>query len=179
MANDYPVTESGHYIVGKSPIHTQVVLTNAETGEDVYIPVKAFSWDKDTALDENLHSGSPLASSLVDGHHTYKFSFETGSWLTTEANAENAEAWEYLAYTHLVRPQDAGRPRIFTINHRSSTYYDDDDNLVPSGSIITFTGCKINRMSENQGENGIIKRTYEGKARRLIYGSGQEEVDST
>ena len=177
MSNDYPVTESGHYIVGKSPIHTQVVIH--EGGTDIYIPVKAFSWDKDTQIDPNLHGGSPLPSSLVDGHHGYKFSFETGSWLAQEADAENASAWEYLAYTHLYRPSDAGRPKPFVIEHRSSTYYDDDGNLSNSQGIMMFTGCKISRTSMSQGENGIIKRTYEGVARRLTYGTDQQEIDDT
>jgi hypothetical protein len=179
---DYPHTdEYGHYIVDAHPIKTQVVITNPETDEVVYIPVKGFNWDKTTDMTPNLHSGSPLPSSLVDGHHNYKFTFETGTWLTTEVNKDNAEAWEYLAYTHLVRPFDSGRPRVFTIAHTQSKYETDGvDNLGknPTWSgghtIIYFEGCKINRMAYAQGENGINKRTYEGLAMRLTYGTGPQ-----
>ena len=176
---DLPYTDdSGHVIVDKSPIHTQVVIT--EGGTTWYIPVKSFTWSKSTDLVANKHSGSPLSSSLLDGHHDYKFSFKTGSWVTAGVAQENAEAWEYLTYTHLTRPFDAGRPKIFTIAHMTSSYYDDGATHVNDGDVGTLrggqtimflSGCKINNMTMDQGESGVITRTYEGLALRLTYGS--------
>jgi hypothetical protein len=170
-----PFTSSGHYIVGKSPIHTQLMLKDTKTGVVYYVPVKNFTWKKATDMVENLHSGSPLASDLVDGHHKYNLSFETGTWLTTEVNKENAMYWEFLAYNLLVRPHDSGRPRVFEVHHKQSTYYDDEDTEVGGKDILWFTGCKINDMGFSQGENGINKRTYSALARRMTYGNGQEE----
>lgn len=177
MARDYPSTGDGTYVVGKNPIHTQVVINSG--GKDYYIPVKSFTWDWGSANEPNLHSGSPLPSAIVDGHRSYKFTFETGTWVTDGVDPENAEKWEWLAYTHLVRPTDAGRPKPFTLIHKQSSYYDDgelnreagDGEMVGAGPIMQFTGCKISSMKMSQGENGIIKRTYEGDALRMVYGS--------
>ena len=171
-----PFTDKDKYIVGKSPIHTQIVLTTMD-GSKLYIPVKSFSWTKDTELVDNLHSGSPLPSDLVDGHHKYTFSFETGTWFTEEVNKENARYWEYLAYTHLVRPSDAGRPQVFNVQHRQASYTDDEGNEVGSQAIMEFTGCKISKMGFSQGENGINKRTYEGMATRMTYGTNMKETN--
>ena len=169
-----PFTNENEYVVGKSPIHTQITVKDANGTH--YIPVKNFTWKKDTDLVENLHSGSPLASDLVDGHHKYSFTFETGTWITEEANKENAEYWEYLAYNFLVRPYDSGRPRNFEVHHKQSVYYDDEDQQVGGKDILWFTGCKIRSMGFSQGENGINKRTYEGSAKRMTYGNGQQEA---
>jgi hypothetical protein len=166
--------QAGYYIVGKSPIHTQLVIKSQE-GKTIYIPVKNFTWNKTGALDPNHHSGTPQVSDLIDGPIDYTWSFETGTWLTEEVNKENGEAWEYLAYTHLVRPFDAGRPKQFTAMHRQSNYYDDDGAQVGGKNILWFTGCKVEKMSMSQGENGIVKRTYEGKAKRMTYGNNEIE----
>lgn len=171
----YPGVQTGYYIVGKTPIHTQLVIKDSKTDKAIYIPVKAFTWSKDTDQAENLHSGTPLASDLVDGHHKYSITFEIGTWLTTENYKEVGNAWEYLAYTHLVRPYDAGRSRVFTAVHRQSSYYDDSDNQVGDKDIMTFTGCKIRKMGFSQGENGIMKRTYEAGALRMTYSNNVPE----
>lgn len=171
----YPGIQQGYYIVGKTPIHTQLVIKDSKTDQALYIPVKAFTWSKDTDQVENLHSGTPLASDLVDGHHKYNITFETGTWYTEEVNKEIGNYWEYLAYTHLIRPYDAGRARVFTAIHRQSSYYDDEDNQVGDKDIMTFTGCKVKKMGMSQGENGLVKRTYEAGALRMTYGNGQPE----
>lgn len=181
MTQDYPKTESGHYIIGKGPIHTQIVLTPIDGTGSVYIPVKNFTWKKTTELEANKHSGSALSSSLIDGHHEYSVSFETGTWLAEEANKTNAETWEWLAYTHLVRPEMEGRPKVFAIEHRTIEHYDYDiedgqEISIAPGTIIKFTGCKISDMSENMGENGVITRSFEAQARRMTYGLGHEET---
>lgn len=183
MVRDYPKTDdAGHYIVDAHPIKTQVVIDTADGGP-VYIPVKGFTWEKATDVTPNLHSGSPLPSSLVDGHHNYKFTFETGTWLTTEGQKDLASEWEYLAFTHLVHIKDAGRPKVFTIAHKNVSYMNDGEMnlgegaaMVASANILYFEGCKITRMSYNQGENGINKRSYEGVAMRLTYGTSRKEI---
>ena len=166
--------QAGYYIVGKSPIHTQIVLT-VEGGGKIYIPVKNFTWNKTGALDPNHHSGTPQVSDLIDGQIDYTWSFETGTWLTQEVGKENGEMWEWLAYKYLVRPEDNGRPRVFTIEHRKAEYFDDDGESSGASSIMWLSGCKTEKMSMQQGENGIIKRTYEGKAKRLTWGDGEVE----
>ena len=165
----------GDYIVGKTPIHTELLFVDPNAGTNTYIPVKAFQWDKTTELNDNHHSGTPLSSDEVDGPHAYTFSFETGTWLTQEASKEDASQWEWLAFTHLVRPEDAGRPKVFEIYHKQSSYIDDDGVGSGAAAILWFTGCKIEKMGFSQGENGIMKRTYAGKARRMTYGNNQEE----
>jgi hypothetical protein len=172
-----PFTSTGQTIVGKSPIHTQLVIVDPKGGATIYIPVKSFSWTKDTEQNDNLHSGSPLPSDLIDGHHKYSLSWETGTWLTTEVGKENAEMWEWLAYKYLVRPYDSGRNRVITVMHKQSSYYDDEDEAVGAGNIVWFNGCKVRKMGFSQGENGINKRTYEAGAKRMTYGNGQQEED--
>lgn len=183
---DYPNTDGGQYIVGKHPIHTQVVVSSPDNpGEPVYIPVKGFTWDKATDIQPNLHSGSPLPSSLVDGHHNYKFTFDIGTWLTTPSAAEIGKEWEWLAYSMFVRPLDAGRPMVFNVIHKQSAYFSDGENNLGKGAskvggetIMQFEGCKITRQAYSQGENGINKRTYEGMAMRLTYGQDYKEIHS-
>lgn len=177
-AEPYPGVIAGEYIVGKTPIHTQLVIKDSG-GISHYIPVKAFTWSKDTDQTENLHSGTPLASDLLDGHHKYSITFETGTWHTKEQYKEIGTYWEYLAYMYLIRPNDAGRARPFTAIHRQSSYYDDEGNQVGDKDIMTFTGCKIRKMGMSQGENGIIKRTYEAGALRMHYGQGGASTSET
>jgi hypothetical protein len=173
------MTESGQYILGKGPIHTQILITPVGGGAKVYIPVKNFSWKKATEMEANKHSGSALSSSLVDGHHDYTVSFETGTWVT--ASPTNVNLWEWLAYTHLVRPEMEGRPKTFEIEHVTVGHYDYDvvdgaETAIAPGTVIKFTGCKITDMGENMGESGVITRSYEATARRLTYGLGDTEM---
>jgi len=180
MAQDYPKTESGHYIMGKGPIHTQIVITPIDESGKIYIPVKNFSWKKTTEMEANKHSGSALSSSLIDGHHDYTVSFETGTWVTG-SEPTNVATWEWLAYEHLVRPEMEGRPKTFEIEHMTVGHYDYEvvdggETMISPGTVIKFSGCKINDMSENMGESGVITRSYEATARRLTYGLGEQEV---
>jgi hypothetical protein len=172
-----PHTNDNNYMVGKNPVHCQVVL-DVGGGKKIYVPVKNFNWDKTTESVMNLHSGSPLPSDDIHGHQNYKVTFETGTWLTTEANKEVAEEWEYLTYKYLVRPHDQGRSRRFDVIFKQSSYYDDDYEIQQGGAtatIIQFWNCKINHMTGSMGENGINKRTYEANAMRMVYGTGHQE----
>lgn len=168
-----PFTDSDKYIVGKHPSHIQIVL-GTKMG-DIYLPVKAFGWDKATEQTPNVHSGSPLPSDLIDGHHAYKINFETSTWLTLGVDKETADKWEYLTFTHLVRPYDHGRSKEFNVMIKQAEYYDDNDEAVGAGTITWFKRCKINHMAYQQGENGIVKRTFEAGAMRMVYGTSDEE----
>lgn len=172
-----PFTASGTAIVGKSPIHTQLLISDPVTHGTIYVPVKGFTWSKETGQTPNLHSGSPLPSDLVDEHHKYSVTFETGTWLVEEVNKEVASKWEWLAFKYLVRPYDQGRSRPFTAIYKQASYYDDGDIQVEAGSIIWFDGCKLRKMAHTHGENGIHKRSYEADAMRLTYGDGEQESE--
>ena len=172
-----PFVAQGTTIVGKSPVHTQLLITDPVTHGTVYVPVKSFNWTKETGQTENLHSGSPLPSDLVDEHIKYSVTFETGTWLTTEVSKEIATQWEWLAFKYLVRPYDSGRSRVFTAIYKQASYYSDEDVQVEAGSIIWFEGCKLRKMAHAHGENGIHKRSYEAGALRLTYGDGEQESE--
>jgi len=174
--------QAGHYIAGKHPSHIQIVLDTTPVGgtgvNHVYLPVKSFTWDWASEQTPNLHSGSTLPSDLIDGHKTYTVRFTTSTWLTEHANRYDANKWEYLTYTHLVKPSLEGRPIEFDARINESESIDEiqqREGGSASGTVSWFRRCKLNKMGYNQGQNGIIERTFEAGCMRINWGDGGEE----